>query len=40
MKHKKLFLDLVAAWFSISAMLCAVINLHVSRNMLGKKKHK
>ena len=38
MKHKNLFRDLIVVWLSISAMVCAVLNLHVRRNLLDKKK--
>ncbi len=34
-KELKLLLDLIIVWISVTALLCAALNLHISRNMLG-----
>lgn len=35
MKRKNLARDLVVLWISVTALVCAALNMHVSRNMLG-----
>ena len=35
MKKKKLTIDLIVLWISVTALVCAALNMHVSRNMLG-----
>ena len=37
MEKKILGKDLLAIWVSVTALVCAAINMHVSRNMLGPK---
>ena len=38
-KEKKVFIkDLIVLWLSLSALVCAALNLHVSLNMLGQKE--
>ena len=37
MKNKKLLKDLVVLWVSVTALVCAALNMHVARNMLGPK---
>lgn len=34
MKHKNLLKDLIVLWISVTALVCAALNVHVSRNML------
>lgn len=38
MEKKILGKDLLAIWISVTALVCAAINMHVSRNMLGPKE--
>ena len=38
MGHKNLLKDLIAVWFSVTAFVCAVLNMHVVRNMLKTEK--
>lgn len=36
--EKKYFLkDLIVLWISVTALVCAALNMHISRNMLGNK---
>ena len=35
MKGKNLLRDLIVLWISVTALVCAALNMHVSRNMLG-----
>ena len=37
MERKMLAKDLVVLWVSVTALVCAALNMHVSRNMLGPK---
>ena len=37
MKNRNLFRDLLALWISITALMCAVLNMHVQRNLHGKR---
>ena len=37
MENKKLLKDLVVLWVSVTALVCAALNMHVTRNMLGPK---
>ena len=30
--------DLFVLWLALAALGCAAVNLHISRNMLGRKK--
>ena len=32
---KNLGKDLVALWVSVTALVCAALNMHIARNMLG-----
>ena len=34
---KNLGKDLVALWVSVTALVCAALSMHVSRNMLGSE---
>ncbi len=34
-KRKKLVIDLLAIWISVTAMVCAALNMHVRRVMLA-----
>ncbi len=34
MKRKNLLKDLIVIWLSVTALVCAAINMHVVRNML------
>lgn len=34
MDNKNLLKDLIAVWISVTALVCAALNMHVSRNML------
>ncbi len=34
MKRKNLLKDLIVIWLSVTALVCAAINMHVARNML------
>ena len=34
MKHKNLIKDLIVLWISVTALVCAALNMHISRNML------
>lgn len=35
--NKNLLKDLLVLWISVTALVCAALNMHVSRNMLGSK---
>lgn len=37
MEKKNLLRDLIVLWISVTALVCAALNVHVSRNMLGTK---
>ena len=37
MERKNLLKDLIVLWISVTALVCAALNVHVSRNMLGTK---
>ena len=37
MKKKKLTIDLIVLWISVTALVCAALNMHVSRNMTGSE---
>ena len=37
MENKKLLKDLVVLWVSVTALVCAALNMHVARYMLGPK---
>lgn len=34
MKHKNLLKDLIVLWISVTALVCAALNMHISRNMV------
>lgn len=34
MERKKLLRDLIVLWISVTALVCAALNMHVARNML------
>lgn len=36
MEKKYLAKDLIVVWIAVTALVCAAINMHVTRNMLGK----
>ena len=38
MKRKKLIKDLIVLWISVTALVCAALNMHVSRNLPGKEE--
>ncbi len=38
MKKKNVIKDLVVLWLSLSALVCAALNLHISLNMLANKE--
>lgn len=35
MKKKNLIRDLIVLWISVTALVCAALNMHVVRNLLG-----
>ena len=37
MEKKNLLRDLIVLWISVTALVCAALNVHVSRNLLGEK---
>ena len=37
MKKKTLLKDLIVLWISVTALVCAALNMHIARNMLGTK---
>ena len=37
MKKRELLGDLIALWIAVTALVCAALNLHISRNLLGTK---
>lgn len=34
MEHKNLLKDMIVVWISVTALVCAALNMHISRNML------
>ena len=34
MKHRNLLKDLIVLWISVTALVCAALNMHISRNMV------
>ena len=38
MKKKNLLRDLIVLWISVTALVCAALNMHISRNMLGTEE--
>ena len=34
-ERKKLLKDLLVLWIAVTALVCAALNMHVRRNMLG-----
>ena len=38
MKKKNVIKDLIVLWIAFGALGCAAMNLHISLNMLGKKR--
>ena len=34
-ERKKLLIDLFSLWIAVTALVCAALNMHVRRNMLG-----
>ncbi len=37
MEKKNLLKDLLVLWISVTALVCAALNMHVVRNMLGSE---
>ena len=37
MEKKNLIKDMIVLWVSVTALVCAALNMHVSRNMLGSE---
>ena len=37
MERKNLARDLIVLWICVTALVCAALNMHVSRNMLGSE---
>ena len=37
MKRKNFVKDLIALWISVTALVCAALNMHISRKMLKTK---
>ena len=37
MEKKNFLKDLIVLWISVTALVCAALNMHISRNMLGNK---
>ena len=37
MERKNFIRDLIILWISVTALVCAALGMHVSRNMLGQK---
>lgn len=37
MERKNLLKDLIVLWISVTALVCAALNMHVVRNMLGSE---
>ena len=35
MERKNLCKDLIAVWVAVTALVCAALSMHVTRNMLG-----
>ena len=38
MKRKNLVRDLIVLWIAVTALACAALNMHVTRNMLGSEQ--
>ena len=38
MKRKNLVRDLIVLWIAVTALVCAALNTHVTRNMLGSEQ--
>ena len=38
MKRKNLIKDMIVLWVSVTALVCAALNMHVSRNMLESEE--
>ena len=38
MKRKNLVRDLIVLWIAVTALVCAVLNMYVTRNMLGSEQ--
>ena len=38
MEKKNLIRDLIVLWISATALVCAALNMHISRNLLGKEE--
>ncbi len=36
-KKKKLLRDIIVVWISVTALVCAALSMHISRNMLDSK---
>ena len=34
MEHKNLLNDMIVVWVSVTALVCAALNMRISRNML------
>ena len=37
-EKKKLIRDLIVLWISVTALVCAALNMYVSRNLLGSEE--
>lgn len=37
MKKRNLALNLIVVWISVTALVCAALNMHISRNMLDSE---
>ena len=38
MEEKNLLKDLIAVWISVTALVCAALNMHIVRNMLHSEE--
>ncbi len=38
MEKKNLIKDMIVLWVSVTALVCAALNMHVSRNMLESEE--
>ena len=38
METKNLIKDMIVLWVSVTALVCAALNMHVSRNMLESEE--
>ena len=38
MEKKNLIKDMIVLWVSVTALMCAALNMHVSRNMLESEE--